>query len=110
LGWLSRVSLAVQSIGYQDLEQFRDPNSILNQKYGDQTVTFQSEVIELGERFDLNVLEMADKAEFIICCWGEFMVAPYQEKHIFQDNSRSRVFVVDSSEGHFQTQAPSSYS
>jgi len=102
--------LAAQSIRYQDLEEFRDPNSILNQKYGDQIVTFQNEMIELGERFDLNVLEMADKAELIVCCWGEFMEAPYQEKHVFQGISRSRVFVDDSSEGYFQTQSTSSYS
>ena len=105
-----RDALVEQSIGYQDLEQFRHPNSILNQKYGDQIVTFQSEMLELGERFDLNVLEMANQAELIVCCWGEFMEAPYQDKHIFQGNSRSKVFVDDSLDGYFQTQASSSYS
>jgi hypothetical protein len=103
-------SLAESSIRYQDLEQFRDPDSILNRGYGNQIVTFQSEMLKLGERFDLNVLEMVDQTELIVCCWGEFMEAPYQNKHIFQGNSRGKVFVTDSSDGYFQTQASSSYS
>jgi hydrogenase maturation factor len=58
----------------------------------------------------LSVLEIADQAELIVCCYGEFMETPYQEKHIFQGNSRGKVFVNGRSKGVFETQSTHSYS
>ncbi len=102
--------LIEQSIGYKDLEQFRDSDSALSQEYGSQIISFQDEMNNQGNRFNLDVVDMANQAELIVCCWGEFMESPYREKHVFQGNSRGKVFVDDSPQGYFQTQASSSYS
>jgi hypothetical protein len=103
-------ALAEKPIPFSDLEQFRAPNSILSREYGDQILTFHSEMLELERRFGLSVLEIADQAELIVCCYGEFMETPYQEKHIFQGNSRGKVFVNGRSKGVFETQSTHSYS
>ncbi|MTJ52658.1 hypothetical protein FJR38_08290 [Anabaena sp. UHCC 0253] len=101
-------NLHQDSVKYSELEQFQDDNSVLSQKYKGQIVTFENEMKQLGNHFNQDVLNKANEADVIVCCYGEFMESPYREKHIFQGTSRGKVFIAPLKD-YFQCQASSSY-
>ena len=77
----------------QKLEDILEQHNSLPQQYQKYIITFQHEMQTLGQKFNLNINQWANNADLIICCWGEFMEFPYQQKHIFQDQSFGEVFI-----------------
>ena len=55
--------------------------------------TTENQMKQLGNHFNQDVLNKANEAVVIVCCYGKFMQSPYREKHIFQGTSRSKVFI-----------------
>lgn len=101
--------LEENSVICSDLEQFQDNNSILSEKYKKQIVSFQKEMEELGKNINQDLLDKANKADVIVCCYGEFMESPYREKHIFQGISRGKVRIYNDIPAYFQCQASHNY-
>ena len=77
----------------QKLEDLLQQHNGLPQQYKKYVITFQQQIQTLGQKFNLNINQWANDADLIICCWGEFMESPYQQKHIFQGQSLGKVFV-----------------
>lgn len=84
-----------ESLGFSDkkMRQFLEEKRGLPTEYQEQIISFKEELRMLDDKFDLDTHKMADDANVIICCWGEFMESPYQEKHVFQGKSRGAVFI-----------------
>ncbi|HHP7232516.1 MAG TPA: hypothetical protein ACFCUY_16855 [Xenococcaceae cyanobacterium] len=79
----------------QKLKDLLEQHNGLPQQYQKYIITFHQEMQTLGQRFNLNINQWANDADLIICCWGEFMESPYQQKHIFQGQSLGEVFIHD---------------
>jgi hypothetical protein len=79
----------------QKLENILQQHNDLPQQYQKDVITFQYEMQTLGQRFNLDINQWANNADLIICCWGEFMESPYQQKHIFQGQSFGKVFIYN---------------
>lgn len=79
----------------QKLKDLLLHNNGLPQEYRQDIKTFQEEIQEISIYFDLNLQEMVDKADMIVCCWGEFMEQPYQQKHIYQGKILGKVSVYN---------------
>ncbi len=79
----------------QKLKDILEQHNGLPQQYQKYIITFQHEMQTLAQRFNLNINQWANDADLIICCWGEFMESPYQQKHIFQGQSFGKVFIYN---------------
>jgi hypothetical protein len=47
-----------------------------------QLISFHQELVRQGLGCNCNLLEIESQADIIVCCWPEFLEAPYKQKHV----------------------------
>lgn len=108
LGQQQNKNLAILLIHYDPLKKIKQQlppgqriknllelNKGLPEEYRKDIKTFKEEMQEVGTKLGIEIENMVDKSDLIVCCWGEFLERPYQQKHIYQGKSFGEVFIYN---------------
>jgi hypothetical protein len=93
----------------QLIKNLLELNKGLPEQYWKDIKTFKEEMQEVGTKLGIEIENMGEKADLIVCCWGEFLERPYQQKHIYQGKSFGEVFIYNQSSKNIGVQGRHQY-